>query len=64
MTHHLTAMVVKIQQMVRVHLAKQELDWLRIQKMDERHYETENEGRPDAEEWVEMWRYANTHEDY
>ena len=60
MTHHLTAMVVKIQQIVRVHLAKQELYWLRIQKSD--HFDSDQ--WPDSEEWVEMWRYASTHEDY
>jgi len=63
MTHHLTATVVKIQQMVRIHLAKQELDWLRIQKMDDHDYETESDQWPDAEEWVEMHRFDHIHDD-
>jgi hypothetical protein len=61
MTHNLTASVVKIQQIVRIHLAKQELDWLRIQKMDEHYYETDQ--WPDAEEWVEMHRFDHIHDD-
>jgi hypothetical protein len=61
MTQHLTALVVKIQQIVRKHLAKKELYWLRIQKIDELYYETDQ--RLDAEEWVEMHRFDHIHDD-
>ena len=61
MTQHLTASVVKIQQIVRKHLAKKELYWLRIQKIDELYYETDQ--RLDAEEWVEMHRFDHIHDD-
>ena len=62
MTQHLTESAVKIQQIVRIHLAKKELYWLRIQKMDEHYYETECGHWPE-EEWVEMHRFDRIHDD-
>jgi hypothetical protein len=63
MTHHLTATVVKIQQMVRIHLAKHQLDWLRTQTLYDHVYETESDRWPDTEEWVEMHRFDHIHDD-